>query len=206
MLSVAIRVARGARVFSLNATMTKGFTALCGPSGSGKSSLLLGLAGVLATTGRATLGSVNWVDDAQTTAPEARDLAVAFQHPLLFPHLSVTANVQFGLFGIEQSIQEARVSAALASCEASHLRLRRVAELSGGEAQRVSLARAIARRSKVLLLDEPFAALDRDLRSRIAKTLTLHVETHNTIVVLTAHDETPHLPQDAQIIAVSAAN
>ncbi len=206
MLSVAIRVARGARAFSLNATMGPGFTALCGPSGAGKSSLLLGLAGVVPASGRATLGTVSWVDEARALAPEERDIAVAFQQPLLFPHLSVIDNVRFGLRDLKPQLQEARIDAALASCEGGHLRLRKVVDLSGGEAQRVSLARAIARQSKVLFLDEPFAALDPELRTRIAKALTQHVATHETIVVLTAHDEASHALHAAQVIAVSAAN
>ena len=135
--------------------------ALLGPSGSGKSSLLRCIAGVQTPDA----GSIHW-DGVDITAVPAhrRGIGLVFQDPLLFPHRSVAGNISFGLARRDDS----RVAELLDLVGLPGFEDRDVATLSGGEAQRVALARALAPAPVLLLLDEPFGALDRDLRDRLA--------------------------------------
>ena len=140
--------------------------ALLGPSGSGKSSLLRCICGVQ----RLDAGRILWDDTDITEVPaHQRDIGLVFQDPLLFPHLDVRANIAFGLRRrrLSKSEIDDRVDELLAMIGLTDWSDRRVTTLSGGEAQRVALARALAPRPRLLLLDEPFAALDRDLRERL---------------------------------------
>lgn len=141
--------------------------ALLGPSGSGKSSLLRCIAGVqVPDTGR-----ILWNDEDITGTPaHLRRIGLVFQDPLLFPHRDVAGNISFGL---EHSrtpapLRRERIAELLELVGLSGFESRDVATLSGGEAQRVALARALAPSPRLLLLDEPFGALDRDLRDRLA--------------------------------------
>lgn len=140
--------------------------ALLGPSGSGKSSLLRCIAGVQNLDG----GRILWdgVDITNTPAHQ-RDFGLVFQDPLLFPHLDVAANIEFGLRrrGMDRGERAHRIEELLDMIGLPGFADRAVATLSGGEAQRVALARALAPRPRLLLLDEPFSALDRDLRERL---------------------------------------
>ena len=130
-----------------------------GPSGAGKSLLLRTVAGLV----RPEAGTVLLRgEDARDLPPEARRIGLVFQHYSLFPHLSVQENVAFGLRmrGIGRRDARARASAELDRLGCAHLAERRPATLSGGEQQRVAIARALATGADLLLLDEPFAALD----------------------------------------------
>ena len=141
--------------------------ALLGPSGSGKSSLLRCIAGVQVPDA----GRILWDDDDITGTPaHLRRIGLVFQDPLLFPHRDVAGNVAFGL---EQSRTPAdarrqRTTDLLELVGLPGFEQRDVSTLSGGEAQRVALARALAPSPRLLLLDEPFGSLDRDLRDRLA--------------------------------------
>jgi len=128
-----------------------GYGVVIGPAGSGKTTLLETIAGVLpARAGSVRLGG----GDVTRTPPEARRLSMVYQHAYLFPHLSVGDNVAYGA-------ADAAVARAMANrFGVDALAERRVGSLSGGERQLVALARAMAARPAVLLLDEPFAALD----------------------------------------------
>jgi ABC-type Fe3+/spermidine/putrescine transport system ATPase subunit len=142
------------------------FLAVLGPSGCGKTTLLRVIAGLL----RPTSGDVLFGGEIFTDVPtELRGAAAVFQKPLLFPHLTVAENVAFGLKMRKVAKAEIaqRVAEALSLVELEGYQNRRPQELSGGQEQRVSLARAVVTRPQVLLLDEPFSALDAGLRIKM---------------------------------------
>jgi molybdate transport system ATP-binding protein len=145
-----------------------GITILFGPSGSGKSTTLGAIAGLVTpTAGRIALGGEVWFDGARGVSQpvERRGLAYVFQSLALFPHMTALENVAYGIDrAVPAAERRARAAAMLARMRVAHLGERRPRTFSGGEAQRVALARAFARRPRVVLLDEPFSALDRELR------------------------------------------
>lgn len=150
-----------------------------GPAGAGKTTLLETIAGVVpATAGRILLGG----DDLTTAPPEARRLSIVYQHAYLFPHLSVRANVEYG------ATSAAAVDDLCDRFGVTALFNRRVESLSGGERQLVALARALVRRPEVLLLDEPFSALDPRTRNAARRVLrTVYYERRFTVLHVT-HD------------------
>jgi sulfonate transport system ATP-binding protein len=156
--------------------------AIIGGSGCGKSTLLRAIAGL----DRATTGSVV-LDDITITAPHEK-IGIIFQEPRLLPWLSVAANVGFGLNDRPRPEREQRVAAALARVGLADKANAWPRELSGGQAQRVAIARALVPQPEVLLLDEPFSALDaftrRDLQDHL---LDLWADTRPTLVLVT-HD------------------
>jgi len=162
--------------------------ALLGASGSGKSTLLKIAAG-LETPDR---GSV-WLDgrDISALPPERRGFALMFQDFALFPHLNVQDNVAFGL--VEQGVPKAqarqRARDLLARFGLEGHATDRVWTLSGGEQQRVALARALITRPRVLLLDEPFSALDADLREQLRAEFRARIAEAGMAAVLVTHDE-----------------
>lgn len=162
--------------------------ALLGPSGSGKSTLLNIVAGLQAPDA----GRV-WFDgqDITAMAPEHRRFALMFQDFALFPHLSVLDNVAFGL--VEQGLprREARAQALqmLGVFGLTEQAQRRVWNLSGGEQQRVALARALITQPRVLLLDEPFSALDADLRVALRQEFRTRIQAAGMATLLVTHDE-----------------
>ncbi len=166
--------------------------ALLGPSGSGKTTLLRIIAGLeMPDAGRVFFHGA----DATATDVRERGVGFVFQHYALFGHLSVAENVAYGLRvrpratrPTEREIRE-RVDAMLRVVQLDGLAARRPHELSGGQRQRVALARALAVEPSVLLLDEPFGALDATVRRELRQWLrSLHDELHVTSVFVT-HDQ-----------------
>lgn len=162
--------------------------AVLGPSGSGKSTLLKLIAGLEPLdAGQVLLDG----QDAVGLPPERRGCALMFQDFALFPHLNVQDNVAFGL--VEQGLRkpQARAQALdmLGRFGLQAMASVRVTQLSGGEQQRVALARALITQPRVLLLDEPFSALDATLRLRLRDEFRSHMARHRMATVWVTHDE-----------------
>jgi sulfate transport system ATP-binding protein len=167
---------------------TGSLTALLGPSGSGKSTLLRIIAGLeWPDTGEIRLEG----EDATAVQPQDRGVGFVFQHYAAFKHMTVRENVAFGLKVRKQPKDEIRrrVDELLELVQLQGFGARYPAQLSGGQRQRMALARALAPQPKVLLLDEPFGALDARVRQELRGWLRrLHEETHTTTVFVT-HDQ-----------------
>ena len=163
-------------------------TALLGPSGSGKSTLLRIIAGLeQPDSGEIAISG----EDATAVAPQKRGVGFVFQHYAAFKHLTVRDNVAFGLKVRKRPKAEirARVAELLELVQLEPFAGRYPAQLSGGQRQRMALARALAVEPKVLLLDEPFGALDARVRAELREWLRrLHDEVHVTTVFVT-HDQ-----------------
>ncbi len=161
--------------------VTHGSTAvIVGDSGSGKSTLLAAIAGLIPIDG----GSIRLDDRNITTTPTVqRNIGIVFQDNQLFPHLSVADNIAYGLRrqGVSRSECTVRVSELLNLVDLDGFGQRNVQDLSGGEAKRVALARSLAPRPEVLLLDEPLTGLDESLHDRLL---------HDLVAVLTASQTT----------------
>lgn len=167
-----------------------GVTALCGPSGSGKSSCLAAIAGLLSPArGRVVLGEHVFFDASRGVdiPPHRRGVGLVFQALALFPHLSAERNVAYGIPRVAARGGSAR--AWLERMRVAHVADRRPTELSGGEAQRVALARALAAEPRVLLLDEPFSALDDELRRQLREEIMALVHELELPTILVTHDE-----------------
>ena len=162
--------------------------ALLGPSGSGKSTLLKIIAGLEWPAS----GSV-WLDgqDISDWPPEKRRLALMFQDFALFPHLNLQDNVAFGLVeqGMGRAAAREEAKALLQRFGLGGRGAERVDTLSGGEQQRVALGRALITQPRALLLDEPFSALDAELRVSLREEFARHIAEHGMRALLVTHDE-----------------
>ena len=170
--------------------LEKRITILFGPSGAGKTTLLDCIAGLAdPDQGRIVAGGRVLVDSEQGISLGAieRKIGYVFQDLALFPHLTVEANVGYGLGGLKAEDRRPRIAGALESLGISELRARRPAELSGGERQRVALARALVTQPSVLLLDEPLAALDMPVRMKIAEDLRRSIQALPIPVLYVTH-------------------
>ncbi|HWJ35378.1 MAG TPA: ABC transporter ATP-binding protein [Steroidobacteraceae bacterium] len=164
------------------------FFSLLGPSGCGKTTLLRMLAGLeVPTAGRIQIGGA----DITHEPPERRPTNMVFQSYALFPHLDVRGNVGYGLRKerLHRTALRERVDEALALVRLDELHARRPHELSGGQRQRVALARALIKRPKVLLLDEPLAALDKRLRGAMQEELRELQRRVGITFVFVTHDQ-----------------
>jgi sulfate/thiosulfate transport system ATP-binding protein len=177
-------------------------TALLGPSGSGKSTLLRVIAGLeVPDAGRVMINGV----DATAIRPQERGVGFVFQHYAAFKHMTVWNNIAFGLSIRKRSKEEikARVSELLELVHLDGFADRYPDQLSGGQRQRMALARALAVEPKVLLLDEPFGALDARVRKDLRIWLRrLHDEVHVTTIFVT-HDQEEAMDVAEQIVVMN---
>lgn len=165
--------------------------AIMGPSGAGKSTLLSAIAGFLAPTG----GRILWQGrDLAGVSPGERPVTILFQDQNLFPHLSIAQNLGLGIRPDLRlaPIDTARIDRALDRVGLTGLGTRRPAQLSGGQASRAALARALLRARPILLLDEPFAALGPALRAEMLGLVREVADETGALVLMVTHD-----PQDA---------
>ncbi|MCC6436527.1 MAG: ABC transporter ATP-binding protein [Acidimicrobiales bacterium] len=201
-LEISARVALGSLVLDVAVSVRSGeLVAVLGPNGAGKTSLLRAAAGLLPIdAGRIALDGVVLDDPAAGVfvPAEARSIGVVFQDYLLFPNLSVLENVAFGLRarGVARYAARATATAWLERVGLDAYAGRRPRQLSGGQQQRVALARALAPEPRLLLLDEPFAALDVATRTELRRELRRTLEGFDGVRLLITHD-----PLDAAAVA-----
>jgi spermidine/putrescine transport system ATP-binding protein len=179
------------------------FVTLLGPSGCGKTTLLRIVAGLESPTRGRLLTEGQ---DVTRRRPENRPFNMVFQSYALFPHLNVFENVAYGLraAGLGERAIAAKVDAALEMVGLSAYRAREVDELSGGMSQRVALVRAVVNEPKVLLLDEPLAALDLQLRKRMQVELRDIQRRLGTTFILVTHDQEEALVMSDRVVVMQS--
>ena len=207
MLEVNLDTHRGSFHLQVDCLFASEWTVIFGPSGAGKSTLLRLLAGLdrgnldPASRSHITLDARLLADSASGLwlRPGNRQTALVAQQPALFPHLSVTSNVAYGLASLDRASRTKRVEEMLELAGAAHLSNRRPRDLSGGEAQRVALARALAPRPRLLLLDEPFSALDGAASDDLLDRLQHWLRDNNVQTVLATHDAADAFTTGAEV-------
>lgn len=188
-----VKVPLGEQVLDVSLETRSANVAIVGPSGAGKSTLLRVLAGVeRRARGRLVVDGKTWLDSTAgiVVPPWARGVGWVPQEALLFPHLTVYENLAYA----DASPEAVREAASL--LEVTHLLQRRPRRLSGGERQRVALGRALLSSPRLLLLDEPFSALDRPLRATLGRLVRAWADERGVPLVLVSHDD-----QDTDVLA-----
>jgi len=189
-LLVAIKKRRGEFLLDISASVLPGITVLFGASGAGKTTLLDCIGGLVTPdSGRiATSGQIFFDSEQRVNLrPERRRIGYIFQDVALFPHVTAEQNVQYGLRSVNRDEQARRARDVLKSFRIDHLREKRPADISGGERQRVGLARALVLDPLVLLLDEPLAALDATTKAGIITDLRDWNAAHRIPILYVTH-------------------
>lgn len=193
-LEAVLRVDRGAFVLDAGLSVAAGsVVALMGRNGAGKSTAVAAIAGLLAIdAGRVVLDGVvlDDVDADRSIPPERRPIGVVQQQAALFPHLDAADNVGFGLRtqGLSRREARERAEALLAAAGLADLRHRRPSALSGGQAARIALVRTLAREPALVLLDEPLAAIDAELRPALRDAIRQQLAGFAGSALLVTHD------------------
>jgi molybdate transport system ATP-binding protein len=190
-LGVDIRARIGDFHLDARFALPEGLTVLFGPSGAGKTRLLRLVAGLDdPVEGRISLGDTVFVDTRSRTrlAPHDRHIGMVFQQPYLLPHRSNRGNVALAVRDAHRDVRRRRATELLARVDAADLAQRRPTELSGGQRQRVALARALAGEPRLLLLDEPFSALDVPVRRQLRRLVRDLVDETGVPTVFVTHD------------------
>lgn len=185
--NVALKLGTNQYHYSLQATSDR-VSAILGKSGSGKSTLLNVIAGFL----RADAGELYWHDTALNALnANERPVTTLFQHHNLFTHLNVKQNIGLGINpNLKLSAEDTQnIQAVLSEVGMGDYATTNAAQLSGGEQQRVALARCLLRKQPILLLDEPFSALDESTRHDMIKLTARVIQDHKLCVVLVTHNE-----------------
>lgn len=184
---------------------TPSICVLFGPSGCGKTTILRCLAGLQRpSAGRIACGEQVWFDASRRIhlRPQARGIGLMSQDYALFPHLTVAQNVAYGLFREPSAARESRTADLLRRFGLEELAARRPEETSGGQRQRVALARALAPRPRVLLLDEPLAALDEATRTTLRSELRRELRACGIPVLLVTHDRVEAMALADEVIVM----
>jgi ABC-type sulfate/molybdate transport systems ATPase subunit len=190
-LKFAIHHAVHQLALAAEATLSGSLAVLVGPSGAGKTSLLRSIAGLMRPQhGIVTIAGTTVCDSEHGIwlQPAERGCGLVMQRPALFPALTVRENIAFGLASLPREEREQRVQEMAALFRIEPLLARRPAQLSGGEQQRVAVARTLAPRPRVLLLDEPFAGLNLDLKTAILTDLERWLSRTGTPALYVTHD------------------
>lgn len=198
-LSADVRVGRDGSVVQARLEVAAGeIVVLLGPNGAGKTTLLRAIAGLLGPCGDVSIGGRTLDGPRTFVRPEDRQVGMVFQDLLLFPHMSVGANITFAARASSAGRTGARerVAEIVEDFELGDLTRSSPGSISGGERQRVALARALVGRPKALLMDEPFAALDAASRVEVRTLVARHLRTFAGPTILVTHD-----PLEALVLA-----
>jgi ABC-type sulfate/molybdate transport systems ATPase subunit len=201
-LELDLNARRGSFHLQLQCSFASQWTVIFGPSGAGKSTLLRLLAGLdTPEHAKITLDGRALTDSARSfaVAPGRRNTSMVAQQPALFPHLSVEGNIAYGLGTLDRAARASRVLEMLNLVGATEMVDRHPRDLSGGEAQRVALARALAPAPRLLLLDEPFSALDGAASDALLTRLQSWLATCQVQTILATHDATDALATAAEV-------
>ena len=192
-LSVELVHRVGDIAISLAFQAKRGTTVLFGPSGSGKSTTLAAIAGLVKPAeGLIRLGDETWLDSKKgySLAVHKRHVAFVFQSHALFPHMTALANVTYGMSrALGSDERDARARKLLEQWRVLHVADRKPRTFSGGEAQRVALARAFATAPRVILMDEPFSALDEDLRQTLMRDVKTFIRDLGVPALFVTHSK-----------------
>jgi len=196
------------QAFELNVDfrVPPGFTILFGASGAGKTTVLDCIAGLSRPDkGRIAIGEDLFDSEKQRDVPAwKRRIGYVIQDLALFPHLTAEENVAFGLHALGAAERQRRSREMLRTFRVDHLRERRPAQISGGERQRVALARTLITEPRVLLLDEPLAALDRPTKSHILDDLRQWNESHRVPILYVTHSSEEVFALGEQVVVLAA--
>ena len=189
-LSISFDESQVLEEFNLNVESGDIF-ALLGDSGSGKSSALRFIAGLEnAKNGSVVLDGANLsLNGVHSVKPELREIGMVFQDYALFPHMTVFQNISFSIDHLSKKSKTEKVTSLLELINLNGIEKKYPHQLSGGEQQRVSLARALANSPKLLLLDEPFSSLDKSHRDELVKDVRSILKNQLVTSILVTHDE-----------------
>ena len=189
-LSISFDESQVLEGFNLNVESGDIF-ALVGDSGSGKSSALRFIAGLEnAMNGSVVLDGADLsLNGVHSVKPELREIGMVFQDYALFPHMTVFQNISFGIDHLSKKSKTEKVTSLLELISLKGIEKKYPHQLSGGEQQRVSLARALANSPKLLLLDEPFSSLDKSHRDELVKDVRSILKKQSATSILVTHDE-----------------
>jgi ABC-type sulfate/molybdate transport systems ATPase subunit len=204
-LQVDVEHRLGDLSLSVSCALSAPWTVLFGPSGAGKTSLLRVIGGLTnPDRGRVVLHGRTLVETESEAwvPPGQRAIGFVSQRPTLFPHMNVTANVSFGLLGLDGPSRKERVGQMLDLFQAGRLAKRMPEDLSGGEKQRVALARALAPGPRLLLLDEPFTGMDPDLKVSILQPLTAWLTERDVPALYVSHDVVEAFQTAADVVVL----
>ena len=191
--------------FQTRLPLERSWTVLFGPSGSGKTTVLRCLAGLdIPDAGTIEFARETWFDNEKKIflPPQKRKLGFFTQEVALFPHLSVWNNIGYNLTGLPDSEKKQRIGEMIEIFQLNGLEKRDIRKLSGGEKQRVALARTLSRRPRLLLLDEPLSALDSPSRIKLRKELRQLLGRFNIPIFIVTHDRTESLSLGDRLIVM----